>query len=100
MTLYTGDTITVKATIAGAITPDSQIVRFYDAGGREVGRYTDPTLGEAGVYTQAHKSSETDTPSYDTTVGTVVTHHNWKCHWQITKDDVVDSEELDIVVKE
>jgi hypothetical protein len=108
MALYTGDTITIQATVAGAPTITAHLIRFYDANGKQVGKYTqaDPEWHDltGGVYTIAHQSQEQDQASYTTldpsTIPPSVVRHNWKCHWQITVAGVVDSEELDIVVNE
>jgi len=90
--LYTGDTITVQATVAGDPTIDSHLIRFYDGAGKQVGKYTDASPEFDGsahpIYTIAHQSSEADQ------AGT------WKCHWQITVAGIVDSEELAIPVEE
>lgn len=90
--LYTGDTITVQATVAGAPTITAHLIRFYDGAGKQVGRYTqaDPEFADlgVGVYTIAHQSSEADQSG------------TWKCHWQITVAGIIDSEELSIPVEE
>lgn len=90
--LYTGDTITVQNTVTGAPTITAHLIRFYDGAGKQVGKYTqdDPEFTDmtGGVYTIAHQSSEADQSG------------TWKCHWQITVTEVIDSEELDIEVYE
>lgn len=88
MTIYTGDTITVNATLDGSLSdPDSQLIRFFDAAGRMVGKYTNPT-GSGTAWSIAHQSHEFDQ------FGT------WLCHWQVTKGTDVESEQLEITVAE
>lgn len=104
MTLYLGDTITIKATITdplGApLVPDSQEITFYDANGKVVGSYDSPTPQDTNIFLQSHQSKKYDTPTHTEIVnGTPVTK-NWLCHWTIVKDGDTDSEDIPITVNE
>jgi len=103
---HLGDTITIGVILTDSggapLTPDSQLVEFYDANGRQVGSYTSPTLvgGSPGLYTQDHQTYGFDVPSHYESINGVPTLINWRVRWTITVGSVVTSADLYFEVDE